>query len=134
MAHSTKSYSNDLRERVVKARLSGLSVAEVMERYNVDDNSVYRWVAQYKKTGSFLPKRRGGYKKPKIQDMQKFEAFAKAHAHSTLSRMRDQWEEDVSLMCLSRALKRLGWTHKKNKPTTANVTRSSAKRSTKPLH
>ena len=131
MAHSTKSYSNDLRERVVKARLSGLSVAEVMARYSVDDNSVYRWVAQYKETGSFLPKRRGGYKKPKIEDMEKFGAFAKAHAHSTLTRMKEQWQEEVSEMCLSRTLKRLGWTHKKNKRTTANVTRSSAKRSTK---
>jgi transposase len=131
MAHSTKSYSNDLRERVVKARLSGMSVAEVVECFSVDDNSVYRWVSQYKQTGSFLPKKRGGYKKPKIQDMQKFEAFAKAHAHSTLARMREQWDTEVSEMSLSRSLKRLGWTRKKNKPTTANAIPSNAKRSTK---
>jgi len=131
MAHKTKSYSDDLRERVVKARLSGVSVSELVERFSVDDNSVYRWVAQYQKTGNFSPKQRGGYKKSKISDMVKFEAFAKSHAHSTLSQMKEQWAENVSLMCLSRALKRLGWTRKKNKRTTANATKKSVKPSSK---
>ena len=131
MRHSTKSYSEDLRQRVVDARCSGMSVDDVSTTFQVSKDCVYRWVKRHKALGNASPKQRGGYKKPKIQDMQKFEAFAKAHAHSTLSRMRDQWEEDVSLMCLSRTLKRLGWTRKKNKPTTANVTPSSVKRSTK---
>lgn len=132
MRHSTKSYSDDLRQRVVDARCSGMSVLDVSTTFQVSKDCVYRWVKRHKALGNASPKPRGGYKKPKIQDMQTFEAFVTAHAHSTLSRMRDKWEEDVSLMCLSRTLKRLGWTRKKNKPTTANVTRSSAKRSTKP--
>jgi transposase len=131
MRHSTKSYSDDLRQRVVDARRSGMSVDDVSATFQVSKDCVYRWVKRHKISGSSAPKQRGGYKKPKIEDMEKFEAFAKAHAYSTLSRMKEQWEEDVSLMCLSRTLKRLGWTHKKNKPTTANVMRSSAKRSTK---
>jgi len=131
MAHSTRSYSQDLRRRVVAARLSGMSVDEVSTIFDVSKDCVYRWVARHKLFGSAAPKQRGGYKKPKIADMAKFEAFATAHSHSTLSRMKDQWEEDVSLMCLSRTLKRMGWTRKKNKRTTANVTQSSAKRSTK---
>jgi hypothetical protein len=45
--------------------------------------------------------------------METFEAFARSHAHSTLAQMQASWEGDISLMCLSRALKRLGWTHKK---------------------
>ena len=131
MAHSTKSYSNDLRQRVVEARLSGMSADAVAVTFQVSRDCVYRWVAQYHNTGSIAPKQRGGYKQPKITDMEKFEAFAKAHAHSTLTRMKERWEGEVSEMCLSRTLKRLGWTRKKNKPTTANATRSSAKRSTK---
>jgi transposase len=131
MSHSTKSYSEDLRKRVVDARLSGMSVDEVSTTFQVSKDCVYRWFKRQKVSGSAAPKQRGGYKKAKIEDMEKFEAFAKAHAHSTLARMRDQWGEEVSLMCLSRALKRLGWTRKKNKLTTANATRSSAKRSTK---
>jgi transposase len=129
MAHSTKSYGVDLRQRVVDARLSGMTVDDVSTTFQVSKDSVYRWVKQHKNAGSVLPKQRGGYKKPKITDMDKFEAFAKAHAHSTLTRMKEQWEGEVSEMCLSRTLKRLGWTRKKNKRTTANATRKSAKRS-----
>jgi len=113
MAHSTKSYSEDLRLRVVKARLGGKSVSEVVALYEVDDNSVYRWVARYEATGSVAARHRGGGRKPKIEDMVKFEAFARTHAHSTLKQMQAHWEEEVSLMCLSRALTRLGWTRKK---------------------
>jgi transposase len=129
MAHSTKSYSNDLRDRVVQARLSGVSVEDVAESFQVSRDCVYRWVALYQETGSAHPKRRGGYKQPKIHDMKKFEAFAKAHAYSTLSQMRDHWEGEISEMSLSRAFKRLGWTRKKNTITTANATRKNAKHS-----
>ena len=129
MAHSTKSYSNDLRARVVTARLSGVTVADVSAMFQVSRDCVYRWVSLYQETGSTCPKRRGGYKQPKIRDMGKFEAFAKAHAHSTLTRMKEQWEGDVSEMSMSRALKRLGWTRKKNTATTANATRQNAKSS-----
>jgi transposase len=57
--------------------------------------------------------------------MTKFESFAKAHAQCTLQQMQAAWEGEVSLMCLSRALKRLGWTHKKNSSPTASVTKQS---------
>jgi transposase len=106
-----------------------MPVAEVSVVFQVSKDCVYRWVKRHKHTGAVSPKCRGGYKKPKITDMEKFEAFAKVHAHSTLTQMKEQWEDDVSLMCLSRALKRLGWTRKKNKHTTANATKKSAKHS-----
>ena len=126
MAHSTKSYSNDLRHRVVAARLSGMSASEVSVMFQVSKDSVYRWVKQHKSFGSVAPKQRGGYKPPKITDMEKFERFAKAHAHSTLTRMKEKWEGEVSEMCISRTLKRLGWTRKKNRRTTANAMKQSA--------
>ncbi len=127
MAHSTSSYSEDLRYRVVKARLSGQAVSEIAKTYQVDDNSVYRWVNRYKKTGSVAAKKRGGGRPSKIRDIAKFEAFAKAHAYCTLKQMQAKWEDDVSEMCLSRALKRLGWTRKKSRLTTANATKLSEK-------
>ena len=127
MAHSTKSYSEDLRLRVVKARLGGKSVSEIVTLYDVDDNSIYRWVERYEATGSVAARQRGSGRKPKIQDMAKFEAFARVHAHSTLKQMQAAWEDEVSLMCLSRALKRLGWTRKKSNTTTANATKRSAR-------
>ena len=127
MGHSTKSYSDDLRRLVVESRLSGESEAKISATYQVSHDCVRRWVIQYRETGSFSSKRRGGYKKPKIEDMAKFEAFARAHAHSTLKQMQAHWEEEVSLMCLSRALTRLGWTRKKNTTRTANATKRNVK-------
>lgn len=129
MRHSTKSYSEDLRQRVVDARLSGMPTAEVACLFQVSDDSVNRWTKQHQTQGNVAPKQRGGYRPAKITDMKKFEAFAHAHAHSTLTRMKEQWEGEVSTMCISRTLKRLGWTRKKNRRTTANATRKNAKRS-----
>jgi transposase len=129
MSHSTKSYSDDLRRLVVEARLSGESESEISATYQVSHDCVRRWVIQYRATGSYSSKKRGGGKKPKIADMAKFEAFARAHVHSTLLQMQAHWEEEVSLMCLSRALKRLGWTRKKSTTRTVNATKRSVKHS-----
>jgi transposase len=127
MAHSTESYSDDLRKRVVDSRLSGMSALDVSAQFSVSVGTVRNWVLLYQETGAVLQKPRGGYKSSKITDMKKFEAFAKAHAHCTLKQMQAKWEDEVSEMTISRALKRLGWTRKKSKPTTANVTSRSAK-------
>ena len=133
MRHSTKSYRDDLRQRVVAARLGGMSASEVSRLFQVSVDSVNRWVKQQQAQGSVAPKQRGGYRPAKITNMIKFEAFAKAHAHSTLARMKENWERlapanaGVSEMCISRTLKRLGWTRKKNRRITANATKESGK-------
>ena len=80
MRHSTKSYSNDLRERVVRSRLSGLTIQAVAAQFSVSVGTVSNWVRRYEATDSVSQKQRGGYKSSKIADMAKFEAFAKAHA------------------------------------------------------
>jgi transposase len=110
----TKSYSEDLRKRVVKARLSGESAEDVAARFGVGRDCVYRWVALHKTTGTLKPRKRGGYRPPKIQDMEKFLKFAEVHQGSLLSEMADAWGSEVSAMCISRTLKRIGWSRKKN--------------------
>lgn len=110
----TKSYSEDLRKRVVKARLSGESAVDVAARFGVGRDCVYRWVALHKTTGTLKPRRRGGYRKPKIQDMEKFRKFAEAHQGSLLTEMANAWGGGISIMCISRTLKRMGWSRKKN--------------------
>jgi transposase len=126
MTHSRKSYSEDLRQRVIAARCSGMKVSEVCQLFQVDDNSVYRWMARYEATGTVCAKQRGGGKQLKISDMAKFEAFVQANAHATLEQMRERWEDEVSTMCLSRALKRLGWMRKKNTVPIVNALRQNA--------
>ncbi len=80
-----RSYSEDLRKRVVKARLSGESAADVAARFGVGRDCVYRWVALHKATGTIKPRKRGGYRQPKIQDLEKFRKFAEVHSGSLLT-------------------------------------------------
>lgn len=127
MAHSTKNLSNDLRSRVVAARLSGMRLKDISDQFSVSLSSIRRWVERYHETGNVSARKRGGAKRSKIDDMAKFEAFAQAHAHCTLKQMQAKWEDEVSEMCLSRALKRLGWTRKKSKHTTVNAMKVNAK-------
>jgi transposase len=110
----TKSFSEDLRKRVVAARLSGEPADAVAVRFGVGRDCVYRWVALHKTTGTIKPRQRGGYRPPKIQDLEKFRKFAELHRGSLLTEMADAWGGGVSLMCISRALKRIGWSRKKN--------------------
>lgn len=110
----TKSYSEDLRKRVVKARLSGERAEAVAACFGVGRDCVYRWVSLHKATGAIKPRKRGGYRQPKIQDLEKFRKFAKVHQGSLLAEMAAAWGDGVSVMCISRTLKRIGWSRKKN--------------------
>jgi len=118
-----KAYSDDLRKRVVEARLSGMSVQEVCILFSVDDNSVYNWVNRHRKTGSYSSLRRGGVKPCTIKDDEKFRSFAEANAYCTLKQMAEVWEDEVSIFALSRKLRKLGITRKKRPTATASATK-----------
>lgn len=112
--------SEDLRNRVVSARLSGMKVSEICKIFSVDDNSVYRWLSRYHATGRCSARAVGGAKPSSITDDAKFLAFIELHAHSTLRQMADAWDGEVSVFALSRKLKKLGITRKKRPLTTAS--------------
>jgi transposase len=121
-----RAIGEDLRKRVVAMRRRGCSVEEVAAQFQVSRDSVYRWDALDRQTGSVSSGyarcgRRSGI------DEGKFRAFAERHAHATLRQMQAHWESEVSLMSLSRMLRKIGWTHKKSTTPTANATRRSAK-------
>lgn len=121
-----RAISEDLRARVVAMRREGHSVEEVAAHFQVGRDSVYRWDARERQTGSLSP----GYAecgRKSSMDEEKFRAFAEAHAHATLRQMQAHWEQEVSLMAISRMLRKIGWTHKKSTSPIANATRSSAK-------
>ena len=52
-------YSNDLRERVVRAHLAGEPIRSVAARYGVSVSSVPKWVARWRATGSVAPDKVG---------------------------------------------------------------------------
>jgi len=57
-----RSLSNDLRKRVVEAVEGGLSRRAAALKYNVGESSAIRWVARYRRTGSWAPDKRGSRK------------------------------------------------------------------------
>ncbi len=59
----SKPYSNDLRERVVKAvERDGLSRHAAAARFGVAPSSAIKWVQRYRATGSVAPGQIGGHK------------------------------------------------------------------------
>lgn len=123
-----KAFSEDLRKRVVAARRSGKSVAAVSSAFGVSRQCVYRWDEQERVTGNLAP----GYDRvtgrlSKIPIDGKFATFARAHMHATLKQMAAHWEDQVSEMSMSRALKKLGWSRKKRRISIKKPTKKTAR-------
>ena len=62
-----KTYSSDLRDRIIAAREQGHSAADLAERFLVSKRSVERYWKQYQQQGNVWPKQRGGYKKSRLE-------------------------------------------------------------------
>ena len=59
-----KSYSQDLRERVIEAVEMGASRYEAAERFDVSVSSAVKWVQRWRESKSAAPKPRGGSVSP----------------------------------------------------------------------
>lgn len=55
-----KSYSGDLRERVIEAVEMGASRREAGERFEISASTSVRWLQRWHESGSAAPKARGG--------------------------------------------------------------------------
>jgi transposase len=80
-----KPYSEDLRERVVRAGLDGATIPETAERLAVSISSVVRFRRLHRETGGVSPAKFGGYKR-----------FALA-AHEELVRQLVAEQPDITL-------------------------------------
>ena len=108
-----KAYSVDLRHRVVAAYRSGHSARIVSDLFQVTIPCIYAWDRLERESGGYAPRYKAGDRSVIVDD-DAFRSFAETHAHSTLEKMASHWEREVSLMTLSRKLKKLGITRKKN--------------------
>jgi transposase len=87
----TRPLSNDLRERVVSAVLSGESCRTVALRFGVAVSSVVKWSQRYRATGSFTPGKMGGHRKPLLDPYRAFILERiKQTPHLTLYGLRDE--------------------------------------------
>ena len=119
-----KAYSEDLRERVMRAVEAGRPRAEVAARFEVSVPTIERWVRLKRETGRLARRPVPGSVAVKTAGLPAAlpERLA-THADATLAEHCSWWREgagwEVSTTTMCRALVRAGWPRKKTR--TANV-------------
>jgi transposase len=113
-----KTYSVDLRERIVAALQEGSSVREVALRFGVSHDTVQRYRSRHEQGQSLLPSPRLG-RAPRVapQEQEAFIAMVRENPNATLAQMSALWQERTGVT-LPRAtmhdhVRRLGGRFKK---------------------
>ena len=113
-------YSEDLRKKIVEATERGTPNTEVARAFGVGLSSVKRYVATAREGRSLAPKRRPG-SKPKLDERARklLEADLEERPAAILPERREFLERvagvRVSDSTVSRMLRRLGWSRKKDR-------------------
>ena len=122
-------YSLDLRKKIVEAKQRGTPTSEAARTFGVSRSSVKRYAKLAEEGPSLAPKKRPGTK-PKIDVAARrlLEAAVEERPSATLAERREYlgrisglW---VSESTLSRMLRRLGWSRKKDRWERASATSS----------
>jgi len=123
-------YSLDLRKRIVDAKQRGTPTSEVAKTFGVGVSTVKRYAATAAREGrSLAPKKRPG-SQPKLGDAARrlLEADLEERPAATLPQRRELLSRvagvSVSDSTVSRVLKRLGWSRKKDRWVRQNATSS----------
>jgi transposase len=113
-------YSEDLRKKIVEAAERGMPKTEAARTFGVGISSVKRYVATARAGKSLAPKKRPG-SKPKLDQGARrlLEADLEERPAATLPQRREFLGRvagvEVSESTVSRMLKRLGWSRKKDR-------------------
>lgn len=108
-------YSNDFRNRAIAAVDRGEKKSHICRMLQISRNTLDLWLKAREQTGSFKAKR--NYKRgpaPKIQNLVEFREFAQKNGGQTQQEMAERWTEEISRITIGKALKRIGFTRKKN--------------------
>ncbi len=122
-------YSLDLRKKIVEAKQRGAPTSEVARTFGVGVSSVKRYAATAREGRSLAPKKRPG-SKPKMDEaaVRLLETDLRERPTATLPQRREFLSRvagvRVSESTISRALKRLGWSRKKDRWERASATSS----------
>lgn len=137
-----RAYSTDLKERLVRAVAAGQPMREAARRFNVAVTTVKRAVVQARETGSLerkpipgCPRRIGSGSEQEAT----LRARLQAAPDATVLEHCAWWAEQqgdggqqLSEATMWRAIRRLGWTHKKKSWQPASATRRRAPTGVKP--
>lgn len=113
-------YSEDLRNKVIEALRRGTTKSEAARSFGVSRSSVKRYAKLVQQGRPLAPKKRPG-SKPKMDERARrlLEADMEARPAATLSERREYLGRvagvRVSDSTVSRMLKRLGWSRKKDR-------------------
>ena len=109
-----KSYSMDLRERILRDCDAGMGTREVATKYTVSESWVRRLKQRRRETGEVAPRRAGSRRPLKwLAHADRLQQLVAERPDATLQELREQLGLQVSLPPLWRALRALQFTFKK---------------------
>ena len=122
-------YSEDLRKKIVEALRRGTTKSEAARAFGVSRSSVKRYAKLVEEGRTLAPKKRAGSKPKMDQSATKLlEADVERRPAATLPQRREFLEKAagvwVSDSTVSRMLRRLGWSRKKDRWVRARETSS----------
>ena len=111
-----KTYSNDLRERVIAEIEGGATVYAAVEKFRVSTSWVYKIRSRYENTGSYeaLP-HPGARRKIVGEDLERLKKLVKENPDATLKELIDKGQFKISVSGLHRILHREKITYKKKR-------------------
>ena len=129
-----RAYSTDLKERLVRAVAAGQPMREAARRFNVAVTTVKRAVVQARETGSLerkpipgCPRRIGAGSEQEAALRARLEAVPDATVLEHCAWWAEHTGQHLSEATMWRAIRRLGWTHKKRHWQPASATRRRAR-------
>ena len=109
-----KSYSTDLREKALAQVDAGETISKVAEIFGIGIATLHRWIKRRKETGSC--KAIKGYQKGHTHkiDLEKFKEMVDKNPGMTLKETAKELG-NVCVATVRRAMKKIGYTHKKKR-------------------
>ena len=108
-------YSYDLRAKILQAIDGGMTKIQASQVFRISRNTINLWLKRREETGDYKAKDKyqKGYQ-PKIADLEEFREFARLHGKKTQAEMAQAWNGKISARTIGKALKKIGFTRKKN--------------------
>ncbi len=122
-------HSEDLRKKIVQALRRGMGKSEAARSFGVSLSSVKRYARMAQEGRPLAPKKRPGSRPKMDEGARKLLQFdMEERPEATLSQRREYLQEvagvKVSESTVSRMLKRMGWSRKKDRWVRASATSS----------
>ena len=108
-------YSYDLRIKVIEAIDGGMGKTQASKIFKISRNTINLWLIRKKETGNYGAK--VGYQQgygTKINKLEEFREFARKRVCQTQEEMAEAWQGEISDRTIGKALRKIGFTRKKN--------------------